>query len=149
MRGVQQKKSEAEGKVLIVDDCPELLQLLENWLTENGFKVVAVSSGYEALKWFISESFDLVMTDICMPGIDGNILAQYVRNYHQTVPIVAVTSAPHLADAHFDLVISKPYELDKLIPSLRCLLENHTESLMINCVVGDSHQPKEEVGRAH
>ncbi len=119
-------------RILIVDDSNAHLQLLETWLSESGFTVVAVNDGYEAIDRFNRESFDLVLTDICMPRLNGNILAQYIHIIRKEVPVVAITASPFLADPDFDLVLSKPCELEGLVTSLQYVLQkipNHVIDL--------------------
>jgi two-component system nitrogen regulation response regulator NtrX len=57
--------------ILIVDDEPSILQSLAGLLIDEGFDVCTASNGYEALKTIESESPDLVLLDIWMPGLDG------------------------------------------------------------------------------
>ncbi len=118
-----EKRSVTSYRILVVDDSNAHLQLLETWLSESGFSVVAVNDGYEAIDRFNNERFDLVLTDICMPELNGNILARYIHIIRQDVPVVAVTASPFLADIDFDLVISKPYELEGLVTSLQNVLQ--------------------------
>ena len=117
------QRFDSNYKILVVDDSNTHLQLLETWLNESGFSVVAVNDGYEAINKFKNEHFDLVLTDICMPGINGNILAQLIHAFRDDVPVVAVTASPFLADLDFDLVISKPCELEGLVTSLQYVLQ--------------------------
>ncbi len=116
------KRTNPTYRILLVDDSNAHLQLLEAWLSESGFAVVAVNDGYAAIDRFNHEHFDLVLTDICMPKLNGNILAQYIHIIRKDVPVVAVTASPFLADPDFDLVISKPYELEALVNSLQYVL---------------------------
>ncbi len=56
-------------RVLVVDNDQSNLQLLGKWLNRCGFTVVTAHNGYEAVRSFNREWFDLVLTDVCMPGI--------------------------------------------------------------------------------
>ncbi len=120
---LNEKSENSNYKILVVDDSNAHLQLLETWLSESGFSVVAVNDGYEAIDRFNNEDFDLVLTDICMPRLNGNILAQYIHIIRKDVPVVAVTASPFLADSDFDLVLSKPCELEGLVNSLQYVLQ--------------------------
>ena len=117
------KRENSDYKILVVDDSSDLLQLLEAWLSESGFSVVAVNSGHEAIERFQKELFDLVLTDICMPGIDGNILAQFVHAFNKDIPVIALTATPCFAGPYFDLVLSKPHGIAGLVDSLQYLLQ--------------------------
>lgn len=118
-----EKRENPSYRILVVDDNNAHLHLLETWLRESGFSVIAVRDGYEAIDRFNNEHFDLVLTDICMPGLNGNILAQYIHTIREDVPVVAVTASPFLAYTDFDLVLSKPCELEGLVNSLQYVLQ--------------------------
>ena len=81
-------------KILIVEDNESIRILLETRLARSGFDVVCVDNVVDGIKRFNAEKFDLVMTDICMPGLSGNILARYVRNLREDIPIISVTASP-------------------------------------------------------
>ena len=75
--------------ILIVDDEPSILQSLDGILSDEGFEVITASNGYEALKIIDSESPDLVLLDIWMPGIDGiETLKEIKKNNHYTQVII-------------------------------------------------------------
>lgn len=118
-----EKKENSNYKILVVDDNSDLLLLIETWLSESGFSVVAVNGGHEAIKRFQKELFDLVLTDICMPGIDGNILAQFVHAFNKEIPVIALTASPYFTGPYFDLVLSKPHDIAGLVNSLQYVLQ--------------------------
>ena len=120
---MNEKQENSNYKILVVDDSSDLLQLLETWLSESGFSVVAVNSGHEAIERFQKELFDLVLTDISMPGIDGNILAQFVHAFNEDIPVIALTASPCFTGPYFDLVLSKPHDIAGLVNSLQYVLQ--------------------------
>ena len=81
-------------------------------------------TGIDAL---CAEAFDLVLTDICMPGISGNILAGYVHNLRVDIPVIAVTASPWLANELFDMVIEKPFELTFLLDTIAYYLPTEAD----------------------
>jgi len=68
-----------DKKILIVDDEPHILKILEFLLKDEGYTVLGVSTGEEAIKAVDRESFDLVILDISLPGIDGFTVCRYLR----------------------------------------------------------------------
>ena len=88
----------ATCKVLVVDDNEPIRQLLKTMLNKSDFDVYCAENVLDAVFKFIEEPFDLVLTDICIPGLNGNHLARYIRNLDKEVPIVAVTASPGLAN---------------------------------------------------
>ncbi len=84
-------------KVLCVDDNPANLLLVQTLLEDMGAKVLAVESGYAAVKAVHNETFDLVLMDVQMPGMDGRQSTEAIRQWeserHCTpLPIVAITA---------------------------------------------------------
>ena len=75
-------------KVLVVDDNEPIRQLLGTKLNNSDFDVYCAKNVLDALIKFIEKPFDLVLTDICMPGLNGNHLASYIRKLDKEIPIV-------------------------------------------------------------
>ena len=123
----QERTSDLDYRILVIDDYSPHLNLLNIWLGKNGFAVAVVTDVYEAIARINNERFDLVLTDICLHRLNGNILAQYVHSIHQGVPVVAVTASPFLASNDFDLVLRKPYELEYLVRSLEHILAEYNQ----------------------
>lgn len=112
----------SNSKILVVDDNEENRQLLEIFLGEYGYDVVSASNGQDA--WYLcqKEHFDLVLTDICMPGVSGNALAKYIKSHRSTLPVIAITGSSWLAEIYFDKIITKPVELPALLDSIKLQL---------------------------
>jgi CheY-like chemotaxis protein len=66
-------------KVLAIDDEQLILSLIENVLNRFGFKVETASNGKEGIQKFDTAEFDLIITDINIPGMDGNGVARHIR----------------------------------------------------------------------
>ena len=83
-----------DSRILIVDDDPKVLLILSTALKrmENGYRVVAVQSGTEALQLVKAEPFDLVVTDVRMPGIDGIELVQNIRDLNLNTMVIWITA---------------------------------------------------------
>ena len=110
--------------ILIVDDEPTILQSLGGILTDEGFEVITASNGYEALKLIDSESPDLVLLDIWMPGIDGIETLKEIKKNSSSLPVIIITGHGNVETAvkatklgAFDL-IEKPLNIDKVIVSI-------------------------------
>lgn len=114
-------------KILVVDDNESIRHLLKTKLNKSNFDVYCVENVLDAFFKFIEEPFDLVLTDICMPGLNGNHLASYIRNIDKDTPIVAVTASPGFADEMFDAVIKKPFALNYLLDTISYFLQGETD----------------------
>ncbi len=80
-----------KGRILAVDDQRYFRELLEGLLSEEGYDVVTASSGEEALRILDQSHFDIVLTDLVMPGMDGNDLVHRVKERDPDQEIVVVT----------------------------------------------------------
>lgn len=110
--------------VLIVDDEPSILKTLGDLLTDEGFEVITALNGYEALKSIDSDSPDLVLLDIWMPGIDGIETLKAIKKDNPHIQVIIITGHGTIETAvkatklgAFDL-IEKPLSIDKVILSI-------------------------------
>ncbi len=103
-------------RVLVVDDELMVQMLLEQFLTLEGHEVEVVSNGKEALARLEASSYDLILTDVHMPQMDGIEFVRQVRSRGWCCPIVVMDSYPDLflesgsADEAF-AVLAKPFDL--------------------------------------
>ena len=86
--------SQPQGPILIVEDIPHILELLEVTLKFKGYEVITARNGDEALNVLLSEKPALILTDILMPRLDGYALAQAVRSNPETsdIPIIFLSA---------------------------------------------------------
>jgi diguanylate cyclase (GGDEF)-like protein len=123
---------ESESNILVVDDNPDKLYLLESALKLAGYRVTTATDGDEALAAIESYQPDLVITDVMMPRMNGYELAQQIRANPRTkfIPVIMQTSAGRRVE---DLrrasevgalgYITDPTDLDLLLARTRTLLE--------------------------
>jgi two-component system nitrogen regulation response regulator NtrX len=145
--------------VLIVDDEPSILQSLSGLLSDEGFEVTTAANGYEALKIIDTESPDLVLLDIWMPGIDGIETLKEIKKGNPTIQVIIITGHGTIETAvnatklgAYDL-IEKPLSIDKVIVAINNALnfrrleeENRylrKKSLEKNSISGDSPKTRE------
>jgi DNA-binding NtrC family response regulator len=82
----------SEGKILIVDDEESMCQFLSIMLRKEGFAVKAVTAGADALREMQREGFDVVITDIQMPKMDGIQVLSGIKAIDPTVPVIIMTA---------------------------------------------------------
>jgi EAL domain-containing protein (putative c-di-GMP-specific phosphodiesterase class I) len=87
------------GGVLLVDDEPTLLRAYARALTGAGHRVATAPDGPTAIQLFQSGQFDVIVSDIAMPGMDGIQLLRHVREKSLDVPVVLVTGSPDVRTA--------------------------------------------------
>ena len=110
--------------VLVIDDEKGILQIMRQALTKFGHNVETAADGQEGIRKFDDGSFDIVITDIRMPGIDGNGVVKHIRNSDkQSIPVIAISGTPWLMESNaFDMVLAKPFPLKKLAESIGALV---------------------------
>ncbi|MFC1590714.1 response regulator transcription factor [Candidatus Omnitrophota bacterium] len=115
-------------RIMIVDDEPEILNVLEEFLTRKGFQVVKCSGGEEALKAVSEEKhIDLIVLDSKMPKVDGPTVIQELKENNCAIPIVMLTGSIDWKTKHAkvkcDGFLIKPINLDELINEINRILK--------------------------
>ena len=105
-------------RVLAVDDEPPVREILTHLLESEGHRVVTAGGAREALERFHEEAFDLVITDMAMPGMSGEQLASTLKTLSPRLPIMLLTGFGAFLDPakrrDVDVVASKPITLEEL-----------------------------------
>jgi len=106
-----------KGKILIIDDEKMLLELFRRILTTYGFAVDVAESAKQGIKKIHTIKYNLIFTDIKMPGMSGHELFDYVKkNVDQAIPIIAMSGTPWLLkNSNFDAVIAKPFCKEEML----------------------------------
>ena len=123
-----------EKKVLLAEDTPTIRMLSTKLIESQGASVAAAEDGEKALEIALNKDFDLVITDIFMPNMDGYELTRSLRENGYTGPIIGVTAATigeerdKLIAAGANAAIGKPLTKEKLLDTLAALYD-HTEQI--------------------
>jgi CheY-like chemotaxis protein len=110
--------------LLIIDDEEIIINLLNDYFSQLGYSVVTAKNGNEGIDLFnASPNFDLVITDINMPGIDGNAVARSIRLSQRTkMPIVGMSGYNDKIEGElFDFMLSKPFNLKDLMALIKTI----------------------------
>ncbi len=118
-----------EIKILLVEDEKKIADTLSKGLMELSYHVQTAYDGKIGLKLFNSGNFDLVITDINMPGVNGYDLCKIIRSSDQQIPIIMLTALNATDDKieGFDMgaddYLIKPFEFKELLVRIRALLK--------------------------
>jgi len=122
-------------KVLIVDDEPDITELVSYNLKKAGFAVAAAADGEEALARVREDRFDLILLDLMLPGIHGMELCRILRNNEKTahLPIIMLTAKGEETDkirgleTGADDYMTKPFSPQELIARVKAVLRRSGE----------------------
>lgn len=127
----QQKLS--KGKVLIVDDAPDTVEIIKKLLVFEGYEVLTTSTGEEGVKKVEQEKPEIVLLDITLPGIDGNEALKRIRKVDPIVSVIMLTAFATVDNAISALkegasdFIKKPFENEHLVHLVnQCLVKYQT-----------------------
>jgi CheY-like chemotaxis protein len=109
------------GRILAIDDEKAILDMLKRALVLFGFSVEVAGSGEEGIEKFDKHDFDVVVTDILMPGVDGISVLNYIRNSNRSdTPVIGISGTPWLLqNEKFDLILDKPFSIKSLVEAVK------------------------------
>jgi DNA-binding response OmpR family regulator len=122
----------ADRDVLVVDDSPEICDLLRAYLAQSGYRSTGAANGEEAISAVRRSAPDLMLLDLHMPGVDGWEVIREVRRLDggRALPIIVMTASrdeAHLARARAlgaDCVLSKDVQATELVERIRAALKD-------------------------
>lgn len=125
-----------EIKILLVEDEKKIADTLAKGLKELNYHVETAYDGSIGLRLFENGCFNLVITDINLPGINGYILCKTIRNSNQHIPVLMLTSLNATDDklegfdSGADDYLVKPFEFKELVARVRALLKRTVNQKM-------------------
>ncbi|MDR0366228.1 MAG: response regulator transcription factor [Bifidobacteriaceae bacterium] len=120
--------SHAQARLLVVDDEPNLRDLLTTTLKFAGFEVLTASTGGEAVAMAIEHRPDLIVLDVMLPDMDGFAVTKRLREGGEHIPVVFLTARDQVADKVRGLTVggddyvTKPFSLEEVVARIRTVL---------------------------
>jgi two-component system, OmpR family, response regulator len=133
-----------EARLLVVDDEPNIVELLSASLRFAGFEVVTATNGNEAVAAAVQHRPDLVLLDVMLPDVDGFVVLRRLRDAYRHVPVVFLTARDAGDDKVAGLTqggddyVTKPFSLEEVVARIRAVLRragHHTVEGLLT--VGD------------
>jgi PAS domain S-box-containing protein len=155
---------QANGRILVVDDNPDNLQVLMKLLTENGFVTFPASEGELALRFVQSTPPDLLLLDIIMPGMDGYEVCRRLKADARTreIPVIFMTALSEIEDkvTGFKLgavdYVTKPFQADEALARVRSHVALHTmqkrleeQNQQLHREIAERRRAEEALQKAH
>jgi len=123
----------AKPSILVVDDELLIRDLLYDFFTGQGWDISVAEDGEKALEIMRARKFDLVLTDIKMPAMDGLALTSHVKKFNPELPVVLMTGFPSVDTAvealrkKVDDYIIKPFNINQLYKLVESKLKVNQE----------------------
>jgi len=122
--------TENNAKILIIDDEPEITEIVEIFLSNAGFKVLAENTAADGIKAAKRFKPDVIMLDIMMPGMDGYEVCNVLKGDIQTagIPVIFLTGKDSRDDSGRsfqvggDLFVKKPFSCERLLEIVKIVL---------------------------
>lgn len=130
-------------KILIAEDERELADALEVILKHKGYVTEAVDNGIDALEYLQMESYDLVLLDIMMPGMNGLEVLKRIREEGNRIPVLLLTARSQLEDkvsgfrTGADDYLTKPFAMEELLVRIEALSRRPRETYENNPTFAD------------
>jgi two-component system OmpR family response regulator len=123
------------AKVLMVEDDPEITELLEEYLARYGIELFSVASPKVGLEKLETERYDLVLVDLGLPEMDGLELCRLVREHYPRLPIIVSTARSDVSDKvvafeiGVDDYVAKPYEPRELVARIQAAVKRNSRMM--------------------
>ena len=130
-------------KILIVEDEKRLHEVLINRLKKDGYQVEGCYDGNDAWKWIKEKSFDLILLDIMLPGLDGILILTNMRKNGYQTPVLFLTAKDAIEDRVRGLDLGandylvKPFAYEELLARIRVLMRNQKPESQDFFTLGD------------
>jgi two-component system KDP operon response regulator KdpE len=119
----------AGNKILLVDDERAILKVIGIKLKISGYNVITASNGQEALDRVNTESPDIMLLDIIMPGIDGFKVLEKLRTFSE-MPVIVFSARTENAQKALSLgandYLAKPFNVEEMVKRIETLLNRNT-----------------------
>lgn len=122
--------------ILIIEDEKRVADLLQTGLEEQGYQTMVAYDGAMGVRLFLSYSFQLVISDIILPKMDGFELCKEIRKHNERIPVLMLTALGSADDklegfdAGADDYLVKPFDFRELIARVKVLLKRSSEEIV-------------------
>lgn len=120
--------------ILIIDDEPQILRALKTILSANHFRVVSATTGEQGLALAVAQPPDIIILDLTLPDMDGNLVCERIREWSR-IPIIVLSVRDNekdkvaALDKGADDYLTKPFGIEELLARIRVALRHSAQSI--------------------
>ena len=132
-------------RILIVEDEPAIVRMLERGLAAHGYRCVSADNGDDGARLAVEEDVDLVLLDIMLPGLSGHEVLKRIRFRRPGLPVLMLTARDDMQskvgalDGGADDYLTKPFALEELLARMRALVRRADQPHSSKLEAGDLH----------
>ncbi|MHA1277020.1 MAG: response regulator [Candidatus Helarchaeota archaeon] len=144
VKNVIKKVDGESGKILVVDDEIEVVNSLKMILEHQGYIVDTAANGIDALEKLSRDDFDLILTDIRMPAMDGMELCEIIKNHPQLnrIPIILFSGYYETFESLADYFLAKPIDAETLLRVIQKIFRKYQIAREVNKIGEISRRAK-------
>ncbi len=130
-------------RILIVEDEPGIVRMLELGLAAHGYRCISADNGDDGLRMAVEEDVDLVLLDIMLPGLDGREVLRRIRLRRPVLPVLMLTAHDELEskvgtlNSGADDYLTKPFAFEELLARIRVLVRRADQPQTSKLEAGD------------
>ena len=112
------------NRILVIDDELNITEMIREVLTRFGYTVRTAADGRQGMEQLKKSVYDLVVTDMCMPDLEGAQIVRFIRNSERChTPVIGISGTPWLFEqTDCDAVLPKPFHLKELVDTVDHLM---------------------------
>ena len=132
-------------RILIVEDEPAIVRMLERGLAAHGYRCVSADNGDDGARLAVEEDVDLVLLDIMLPGLSGHEVLKRIRFRRPGLPVLMLTARDDMQskvgalDGGADDYLTKPFAFEELLARMRALVRRADQPHSSKLEAGDLH----------
>lgn len=111
--------------ILVVDDAPDIVAVVAEYLTEAGYRVLTAPGIEAALTVLRTKPVDLMVSDVRMPG-NGHLLVPECERLYPAMPVILMTGYADVQDLQTHLILRKPFRMNALLAAIAARLDAKT-----------------------
>ncbi len=125
------KETQKSFTILVIDDDPRVRNLLKDILVYGGHQVIEASDAILGMKYLEDGKFDMVLTDLGMPVMNGWEVAKWVKKKRPKIPVGLITGweihseGEKIKDSGVDLIIDKPFQVNEILEAVNRFVGMH------------------------